>query len=143
MPFSFLLWNCLVPGATSVSESGVSANLQRGSDESVLAFRIDTDGFRKRFNLSNPARVCDALFFYKVKESDPLLMFVELKGRDVAGAIQQLEQTLSTVRRELEQRGELVPLCQVNGDIVCHQRVFLKMNRRPLGHSAVVFQSTN
>lgn len=107
MPFNFLLWNCLIPGATSVSESGVSANLKRESDESVLAFRIDTDGFRKRFKLSNGAKVCDALFFYKVKKSDPLLIFVELKGRDIPRAIQQLEQTLSTFRRELEQRGEL------------------------------------
>jgi len=99
MPFNFLLWKCLLPGQTSIRESGKGARIKPEAGECVLAFGIDSQDFRRRFDAS---KVCDALFFYKSKEQDPVLLFVELKGSDLGSAAQQLGEALQAVRGKLK-----------------------------------------
>ncbi len=98
MAFDFLLWNCLVPGKTSVRESGKTVRMAREAGETVLAFEIDNEEFRKRFQVG---RVCDGLFFYMAEQRTPLLFLAELKGSDFGGAVTQLEQTLGSLRKAL------------------------------------------
>jgi len=96
MAFDFLLWNCVAPGKTSISEFGIKASLKPYEDECVLAFRIDCDEFRTHFGVR---RACDGLFFVKTKNEDPLLVLVELKGSDVGHAVEQLHDTLDGLKR--------------------------------------------
>ena len=101
MPFNFLLWKCLIPGETSLKESGRSARIKPRSGECVLAFSIDNEDFRARFKVR---KVCDALFFYKSRQGDPILLFVELKGSDIASAAPQLGQALKAIQNALARR---------------------------------------
>lgn len=103
MPFNYLLWNCLLPGKTSVRESGKVASLKpdKRGNESVLAFKIDTDDFRNRFDTK---LVADALFFHKTEGKAPTILLVELKGRDVGHGIDQLGETLRAVKKSLGRR---------------------------------------
>lgn len=100
MPFDFLVWECLVPGQTSIAErgTGTSARIKPLGGECVLTFGIDNQAFRGEFNVN---RVCDALFFYKIEAKSPVLLFVELKGADIASAAEQVGQALQAVRRAL------------------------------------------
>lgn len=99
MPFNFLLWNCLAVGRTSVAEKGITARMERKPGESVLAFRIDCDEFRRHFGTR---RVCDALFFYRSQENKPVLLFVELKGSNIRDGVEQLKETLGIIEQALK-----------------------------------------
>jgi len=101
MPLNYLLWNCLVPGKTSVGERGKSANMDRKPDECVLAFRTDDRGFRERFGLPGK-RACDGVFFLRRDGQQPEIIFVELKGTDISTAAKQLGNSLRAVRTELD-----------------------------------------
>ncbi len=90
MPFNFLLWHCLLPGKTQISEQGCSARILPKSDETVLAFRIDLEAFREEYDLRGK-KLCDGFFFiFKAGDTRPKLIFVELKGSDVTAAAEQL-----------------------------------------------------
>ena len=103
MPFNFLLWECLIPGKTSISESGQSARIDPHGGECVLAFELDNQKFRDRFGVG---RVCDALFFYRRDQERPVLLFVELKGTDIAKAAEQLGQSLRAVKDTLQRNAQ-------------------------------------
>ncbi|KYF52493.1 hypothetical protein BE04_06265 [Sorangium cellulosum] len=98
MPLNFLLWNALRTSDTSHGEAGKRVSLQREAGETVLVFHADTQEFRRRFGVTH---ACDAIFFYKRPPAPPLLLFVELKGKEIADGAIQLRETLLAVRREL------------------------------------------
>ena len=97
-PLNVLLWDCLERRVTSCSERGTSASIQKQPGETVLVFRTDNDEMRRAFGLE---KACDRLFFYMKEQSDPRLIFVELKGTDVKRAAEQLKETVIKVKRVL------------------------------------------
>jgi hypothetical protein len=105
MAFDFLLWNCLLPGRTSIGESGKTASLKPLNDECVLTFHIDQQAFRDRF-CGRDAKVCDGLFFYKQVDDAPVLLLVELKGADTDRAAEQLRDSLRVLQNELQKTGQ-------------------------------------
>lgn len=136
MSFNYLLWNCLLPGKTSVSERKVDAKLKPEAGESVLVFKIDTDGFRKRFDTK---LVADALFFHKTEGKVPTILLVELKGSDVEQGIKQLAETVRAVKKKLPERNfpaEFQAIVRISrgspNDIKGQQRKFERELRVPL-----------
>lgn len=98
MPYNFLVWQCLESGTTAIREKHKSAKFQRMEGECILAFRLDSDHFRKQFGLDGK-RVCDGLFFFWRPGAGPFVLFVELKGADFGAAVEQLALTLTALRR--------------------------------------------
>ena len=97
MPFNFLVWNCLEPNRTAIKESGKTARFAREQGECILAFRLDCSAFRTQFK-PEAQKVCDGMFFYWRAGGVPVVLFVELKGRDVKAAVEQLSATLDVLR---------------------------------------------
>jgi hypothetical protein len=102
VPFTHLLWKCLLPDQARVREGGKTAHLDRKKGECVLAFQIDQADFRKAFDLKDKP-VCDGLFFFKTSATVPVLFLVELKGSDFARAVEQIESTLQLLKKKLAQ----------------------------------------
>jgi hypothetical protein len=98
VPFNFLLWNHLDPGKTSFGEQGKRATLKPVGNESVLTFAIDNSDFRQHFHVK---RVCDSLFFYRARNTGPVVRLVELKGGPIQDAAAQLGETLTALRDAL------------------------------------------
>lgn len=94
-PLNVLLWDCLEHRATSCSERGTSASIQKRSGETVLVFRTDSDEMRRAFGLQ---KACDRLFFYMKEQERPKLIFVALEGTDLKRAAAQLEETIVKVK---------------------------------------------
>jgi hypothetical protein len=97
-PLNVLFWECLERHATGCSERGTRAAIQKQPGETVLVFRTDNSAMRQAFGLE---KACDRLFFYMKEQSAPKLVFVELKGTDVKRAAEQLEETVTKVKRVL------------------------------------------
>ena len=98
-----LLWFCLDHG-TSISEQRIELSIARRSGETILLFHTDSAAFREHFYLDGaPQIACDALFFYKYQDHPPVLIFVELKGANLAHALNQLKATIGPVKRRVEQ----------------------------------------
>lgn len=92
-----LIRACLKEG-TSHKERGNKASLQRLRDEVVLLFQVDNDEARQAFGIG---RACDLAFFYMKHRERPRLLFVELKGRHITDAVEQLRQTIIGAKRFL------------------------------------------
>jgi hypothetical protein len=92
MPVDHLLFRSLIPGVTLAEDKGsgshTSANLHRGNGESVLVFHLDDEHTRKRLALAEK-KCCDFVFFFK-SQARCTLIFVELKGIDIATAEEQI-----------------------------------------------------
>ncbi|MFM2063157.1 MAG: hypothetical protein RLZZ507_2827 [Cyanobacteriota bacterium] len=93
-----LLSGCLLPGKTSHKEDGVEVTLQPASGETVLFFHIDEKSnpnckFRKLLGLDQEGmKICDLIVFY-AKENERIICFVELKGKDINTAKEQVINT--------------------------------------------------
>ncbi|MEA5554806.1 hypothetical protein VB713_28180 [Anabaena cylindrica UHCC 0172] len=99
MPFDYLLLSCcLLPGKTSHKEDGIEVSLQPASGETVLFFHIDEKSnpnckFRKLLRLDQEGmKICDLIVFY-AKDSERIICFVELKGKDIKTAKEQVINT--------------------------------------------------
>src|SRR5262245_32924662 len=98
MAIEALLWFCLDHG-TSVAEERIELSIARRRDETILLFRTDSEKFRTHFYAPDgPQKACDALFFYKYADKPPVLVFVELKGANLAHALDQLKETIGAVK---------------------------------------------
>ncbi len=105
------LISCLQTG-TSVSERGKSASLTRRNNEIVLMFSTDSEVVRAVLGV---ARVCDAVFLHMQHLGRPVLIFVELKGKNVRDAADQISSTIrgvrslinQSIRRNFPQSGDL------------------------------------
>ena len=80
---------------TSLSERGKSVSIARRNNEIILLFSTDTELAR---NVLGVARLCDAVFLYMEYLSRPILIFVELKGKNIKDAAEQLSSTIRAVR---------------------------------------------
>jgi hypothetical protein len=102
VPWNCLFRECLQKG-TSVSESGRSASLDRRPGECVLLFKTDCPRFRSVFGVGDRP-LSDAVFYYKAAagaDTQQALIFVELKGTDVAHALEQLRTAVEVVRKKM------------------------------------------
>jgi hypothetical protein len=90
------IWS-LLQKATSIPGKGDSrASIQRREGELVLVFDTDNATAREILGIS---KCCDAVFLYMVSRSRPVLLFVELKGKDVATAAEQITSTMQAIRK--------------------------------------------
>jgi hypothetical protein len=94
MSIDLLALSCLQQG-TSVSEQGKRAAIAKRANEVVLLFRTDCGNVRRILGIQ---RVCDATFMYMRHRGRPLLLFVELKGRNVSDAAEQISSTMQAIR---------------------------------------------
>jgi hypothetical protein len=101
MPFNHLLFESLLPGKTQAEDkqrsSYTAAELKPGGNETVLLFHLDEETTRKQLGLSGK-KCCDFLYFYK-KNSQCLLIFIELKGSNLAEAGEQLVNAIDAICR--------------------------------------------
>ena len=108
MPFNLLLANHLHRG-TSFNESGVSASISQGKDETFLFFHLDSDKNKQQFNqyfgIANTGElICDLLIYYlnhTSNKSEKAICLVELKGRDVSHGVKQLLNTYEIFNEKL------------------------------------------
>jgi hypothetical protein len=111
MSIDTLVLDCVRKGS-SYSEKGKSVSIAKRSDESVLLFHTDNAAARSVLGI---ARSCDVTFLYMRHLSRPVLLFCELKGRNVADAAEQIESTLvairgiiqRTIRRDFPRNGDV------------------------------------
>ncbi len=97
MPFNSLLLNCLEHGTSFTEKITVSVKPRTG--ETILFFSIDNAtnkncNFNKEFG---GGRICDLLIFYK--KSDIMIVFVEIKGRNVKDALKQIKNTVNKLKK--------------------------------------------
>jgi hypothetical protein len=132
MPFNTLLLTCLLPG-THFTESGNAVSIQRQLQEIILFFSIDDQSNATcalRQSLSLTSRICDLLVF-RASFSDRrvesiTLCLVELKGRDVDGALEQIENIYDVFSHRLRSLSR--PQCGINWKAYIKVRVGSPIN---------------
>ncbi len=102
MPFNTLLLTCLSAG-TSFTEAGVQVGIRPEPGETILFFSIDdqsnvTCQFRKNLKIKGP--LCDLLILYSRRDKTTLCL-VELKGKNLKHAVEQLSNTFHALRSKL------------------------------------------
>lgn len=104
MPFNSMVLTCLTTGK-HVGESGrrVSLASKRGMDEVALFFSVDETSnsgcsLRKHLGITGP--ICDGVVYYYAPERK-VICFVELKGKNLEGAVKQVVNTLNKFKRGL------------------------------------------
>ena len=93
-----LIVDCIKSG-TSYAEKGKSVSIKKEHDELVLVFQTDNAVVRSVLGI---ARSCDVTFVYMRHRRRPILIFCELKGRNVDDAAEQVQSTLTAVRRAVK-----------------------------------------
>ncbi len=102
---------CLLPGKTSFQEGKAEVSISPQNGETILFFSID-DQSNSRCKLrevlwgkQEGENICDLIVFY-AKGEERVLCFVELKDniKDLGDAVDQVNNTCLTLRRELGQR---------------------------------------
>lgn len=117
MPFNTLLLTCLKHG-TSFQDPDPGArgkvSIVPGPGETILFFPIDDQQqrnapclMRQELGLSKKP-VCDLLVFFANESKEIALCLVELKGRDVAHAVEQIKETYAALN-ELAARSSISP----------------------------------
>jgi len=105
MPFNTLLLTCLTLGR-SCSESGIRVQMSSKPGEVALFFDIDEQtnpSSTLRRDLGMEGGICDCIVYY-VQENRKVICFVELKGRDVKHAGDQVLNTYGYFKRSLDKR---------------------------------------
>lgn len=110
MPFETLERHCRLP-STHFTEQGKTVSLEPEQDETVRFFHIDNHAFRSYFQVAN---VCDLLIEYQ-RETFALLLFIELKGKNLRDAEQQIVGAVKAVRTCLEGQWALRALVVASG----------------------------
>jgi hypothetical protein len=94
MSLDRLICSCLKPG-TSFTEKGKTVTIAKRDDETILMFRTDSEIAKKILQIP---RACDITYFYMRHRQRPKLLFVELKGKDIGEAGEQLRITIQRLR---------------------------------------------
>ena len=105
MPFNTLLLTCLTLGR-SYSESGIGVQMRSKPGEVALFFAIDDQtnpSSTLRSDLGIEGSICDCIVYY-VQENRKVICFVELKGRDVKHAGNQVLNTYRYFKQSLDKR---------------------------------------
>jgi hypothetical protein len=115
-PLRALFHEAFLPGKTSYEESRKRFSLSPTPHETVLLFRTDDDKLTKKgpgpvttfadhFGISPGERRSDLLLFYALEEPGKdvkrKLVFIELKGSDLKGAVEQLSCMVRAVKKKL------------------------------------------
>jgi hypothetical protein len=140
-----MLWNCLLPDKTSIGEGKQKARLERrtGAGECILVFRIDNAEFRRQFGLSQ-SPLCDALFFLGQQQDHPTLLPVELKGSDIAKAVQQLESAVNLLLSKLpKKQTRYVPVIVTSSRVPHQAKKLFKDFSRKFGFEVRVSRDGN
>lgn len=101
MPLNVLLLTSLIDG-TSVTQSGVTVNVKPLAGEKILFFKLDDQSVRGCLELNGS--ICDYLVFYQKEQQRPALCLLELKGKGVKHAIDQLRNTHSCLVTHFKER---------------------------------------
>ena len=107
MPFNHLLL-CWLESATStsVTQQGKTVNFPRKfTADVVLIFKTDSKEYKEKWAVNKP--VSDYLFYYTNTEDQDrkvFLVFVELGGNKADHGVEQLRQTIKTMRDELKSK---------------------------------------
>ena len=91
---------------TSVTESGLTVNIERLRDEIVLFFHTDSPTARKILNMPDDnQKSCDYFVMYtkECHNAKEITCFLELKGKNFEQAVKQVCNTYRYVRILLEQ----------------------------------------
>ncbi|WP_414752068.1 hypothetical protein [Anabaena sp. CCY 9910] len=109
MPFNTLLLSgCLLPGKTSHREDGIEIRIEPVSGETVLFFSIDPEKnpsckLRQLLGLDQVGmKSCDLIVFYAT-ENKNIICFVELKGRKIENAKEQVINTYTYFKKVFKQ----------------------------------------
>ena len=112
MPFNTLLLHGFIHG-TSVEENGVRVTGHEQRGEKILVFRLDTKdkSIRRSLGFPDQSGICDYLFVLSretlgergAKEYKRTLCLVELKGKEVEHAIEQIVNTYNRLNDILRQ----------------------------------------
>jgi len=107
MPFNSLIMTCLHSG-TSYGESGCDVRIvpTRGAAETILLFVTDDQSnkrstIRQALGMRTGDALCDCIYLY-IQGNQQTLCFVELKGADVARAVEQVINTKRHLMHALE-----------------------------------------
>jgi hypothetical protein len=105
-----ILSPCLI-SKTTFNDSGITVNVRRKEGESVRFFVIDeksNPNSNLRETLSIQGRICDLIVYY-VKEEDPsaAFCFVELKGKRIDDALEQVVETFETIKGCTKNAGQI------------------------------------
>jgi hypothetical protein len=115
MSFHSVVAACLHPG-TAAKEKGKSVRIDLKKDETVLLFRTDSNEAKAYLGIKTAS---DFVYFYMKDQHTPKLVFVELKGSDLAKAAEQLQATIGAVRDLLAKRvGALAKSLRVDAVVV-------------------------
>ncbi|ODS39468.1 hypothetical protein BEH94_07965 [Candidatus Altiarchaeales archaeon WOR_SM1_SCG] len=97
--------NCIKDG-TSYKEYGVSVSVKHGKSETVLFFAIDSNSNnRSNFrDVINTTVICDLLVYYSTDAGNKKICLVELKGKDVEHAADQLIETKEKTENLLKEK---------------------------------------
>lgn len=107
-----ILSPCLIPG-TSFTDNGITVNVRPKKGESVKFFAIDEKSNPKstiRKELGMQGRICDLVVYYlKEANHEDALCFVELKGKKIDDALEQIIETSKALEgcREAENPGNM------------------------------------
>lgn len=90
---------CYTEG-TRAHESGLKVSTEKRPGETILFFKIDSSEGRKYLNMRGEGlKVCDYLVFYaKDAENREVTCFLELKGRKLEEAVEQVISTFHHVK---------------------------------------------
>jgi hypothetical protein len=103
---TLLFTGCLLPGKTCFSEQGKSVSVIPQSGETVLFFSIDNPNceLRQLIGLDRAGEaICDLLVFYAIGDKRTIC-FVELKGKDLEKAVEQVVNTHNKLKSKLKQK---------------------------------------
>ena len=96
--FNATLQACFIEG-TRVRESGLIVSTEVLAGETILFFHIDCEDGRNSLGIAGKgAKICDYLVFYtKDDDSKEIICLLELKGKDLNSAIEQIIQTYRNI----------------------------------------------
>ena len=110
MPFNFLLANHLLSG-TSSKESRVNVSIKPENGETILFFRLDSDGnrqLRKCLAIGDTGIICDLLIYhFSINNKKPKICLVEQKGKDISHAVKQIENVYDAFRKNLNAQSNI------------------------------------
>jgi len=107
MPFTFLLWRCLLPGMRSYRQPGVNwtVTVTPENDETILFFHIDTQDFRTSLKLPNGnkvEKVADLMILSRRSGRSPIVLVVELKSTNLEDAEKQILGAIEAIRGKMD-----------------------------------------
>ena len=141
MPLNILLLTSLIDG-TSVTQSGVTVNVKRLTGEKILFFRLDDQSIKSILELTGS--ICDYLVSYQKEEQKPVLCLLELKGKGVKHAIEQLNNTHVCLISRFKERSYWKSIRDVTwkGYVCCNQHSPLEPTKPYVAQLQAIFGSS-